>query len=136
MLRRLNDIVLAIDFDETIAHRDRFPAIGRPLDGAIEYINKLYEEGYYIIVWTCRNSMHKLIAEKYMNEHGILFDKINESRPNELIQFNNEDTRKVWATAYIDDSSLSWKVNGVPPWNEIYDMCQKLIPHNCIPEGK
>ena len=135
-MRKLNNVVLAIDFDETIAERARFPESGEPLDGAIEYINKLYNEGYYIIIWTCRSGMHKLIAEKYLLENGICFDKVNEARPHELYQFNNEDTRKVWAHAYIDDSSLQWKVEGMPTWDKIYDMCQLLKPHNCIPEPK
>jgi hypothetical protein len=136
MRQKLNDIVLCIDFDATIAHRDAFPKIGKPLDGAVEAINKLYNEGYFIIVWTCRSGMHQLEAEQYLLDNGIPYDKVNSARPKELIQFNNEDTRKVWATAYIDDSSIEWKVKGMPHWSEIYKLCEELAPHPCIPEHK
>jgi hypothetical protein len=37
-MRQLNNIVLCIDFDDTIAEQDRFPNPGLPKPGAVEYI--------------------------------------------------------------------------------------------------
>lgn len=133
-MRKLNDIVLCVDFDGTINNADApFPNPGTPRVDAIKYLNKLYNEGYYILVWSCRSGMHQLIGEKWLLDHGISFDKFNESRPHEKIQFDGHDTRKVWGTVYIDDRNLEWKIKGIPSWEEIYNMCQQLKPENCVP---
>jgi hypothetical protein len=135
MRKALNGIVLVIDFDGTINAADKpFPDPGSEKEGAKTFINKLWSEGFFIIVWSCRNGIAKLTGEQWMMDHGIQYDKFNEPRPSELLQFNGEDTRKVWGTVYIDDRNLEWKVNGMPEWPKIYDMCQKLKKENCIPD--
>ena len=65
----MNDKILAIDFDDTIVDSN-YPTIVRLREGAKEYINKLYNEGYYIIIWTCRSGAHKQVAELYLLNHG------------------------------------------------------------------
>ena len=89
MRKKLNDIVLAIDFNSTIAHRDAFPKIGSPLTGAVEAINKLYNEGYFIIVQTCRSGMHQLEAEQYLLdiEREAFLSLCTERKTLERIQF-------------------------------------------------
>jgi len=135
-MRKLNGISLLVDFDETISEKGHFPIPGVPIKDSLEYLNKLYLEGYYLIIWTCRNSINQLLAEKWLLDHGYMFDKINEPRPDELLLFDGKGTRKIWSHCYIGDDSLSWKVNGMPSWKEIYDMVQQLVPKDCIPKPK
>ncbi len=94
--------------------------------------NRLYDEGYYIIIWSCRNGNHQLIAEKWLLDNGIKFDKFNESRPHEKILFDGNDTRKIWGTVYIDDRNLEYKLKGLPDWETLYYKCKLLKPENCI----
>lgn len=135
MKRILNGVCLLIDFDETISTKGRFPVPGEQIEASLEYVNRLYNEGYYIIIWTCRSDLHLLQAEQWLLNQGYMFDKINQARPHELLLFEGKDTRKIWGHTYIGDDSLSWKVNGMPHWSEIYEMVKMLKPHNCIPEN-
>lgn len=136
-MRKMNGVVLSFDFDGTINNADaQFPDPGTEKKDSLKYLNKLYLEGFYIIIWSCRSGLHQLVGEKWLSDHGYMIDKFNESRPAEKLQFNGEDTRKIWATVYVDDRNLEWKINGMPSWEEIYHMCQKLKPENCVPNHK
>jgi hypothetical protein len=46
-------VILAVDFDGTIV-KDEYPGIGKALPGAIQAINELYDDGYCIIINSCR----------------------------------------------------------------------------------
>lgn len=46
-------VILSIDFDGTIV-KDEYPGIGKALPGAIQAINELYDDGYCIIINSCR----------------------------------------------------------------------------------
>lgn len=108
-------IVLAIDFDETIVFNEPFPNIKGVLPKADYYINKLYEEGYYIIINTCRYGQHEHEAVEYLKLNSIPFHLINAHHP-DLITFYGNDTRKISADIYIDDKNL----DALPDWEGIY----------------
>ena len=46
--------ILALDFDGTIVEH-KFPDIGALKPNVVGVINQLFNEGYYIIIWTCRS---------------------------------------------------------------------------------
>jgi|YelNatPaOPRAMG01_1025707.scaffolds.fasta_scaffold06430_4 ribonucleotide monophosphatase NagD (HAD superfamily) len=115
--------VIAIDFDGTIVE-DKYPEIGELKDGARETINALSHEGYFIIIWTCRTGEKMLEAEAFLRKNGVRFDAINESSPENLAKYNGNDTRKVHAHIYIDDSA----VTPLPHWNEIYQLVHNKLP--------
>lgn len=117
-------MIIAIDFDGTIVE-DHFPEIGKMIDGAREVINKLYDEGYTIIIWTCRTRINKARAIEFLALNGIKYHRFNESSLANLRQYNNIDTRKVYADLYIDDKGL---MKPLPPWSEIYEMVHDRVP--------
>lgn len=117
-------MIIAIDFDGTIVE-DRYPEIGKLIDGAREVINKLYDEGYEIIIWSCRARVGKARAIEFLAKNGIKYHRFNESSPANLKQYNNVDTRKVYADIYIDDKGL---MKPLPPWSEIYEMVHDRVP--------
>lgn len=117
-------MIVAIDFDGTIVE-DRYPEIGKLIDGAREVINKLYDEGYEIIIWSCRARVGKARAIEFLAKNGIKYHRFNESSPANLKQYNNVDTRKVYADLYIDDKGL---MKPLPPWSEIYEMVHDRVP--------
>lgn len=114
--------ILSIDFDNTLAIVENFPHINGLRPGAKKYVNKLYDEGYYIQIWTCRtdkkgecNDMTK--AKEFLTQEGVKFHKINENHP-ALTEAFKSDSRKLSADLYIDDKGL-WPL-GIPSWFTLY----------------
>lgn len=103
-------MIVAIDFDGTIC-RGTFPCIDGLQPGAREVITRLYEEGHYIIIWTCRTGEALLTAINWLLEMGVPFNSVNAGCPENLRQYG-QDGRKVYAHVYVDDKNLG----GFPGW--------------------
>lgn len=114
-------LVLAIDFDGTIATIS-FPDVGALIKDADVFIRKLYEEGHYIIINTCRSGKQEGLAEDFLNAHDIPYHYINSNLP-ELIVKYSQDCRKISADIYIDDKCLM----GLPSWGGIYHIIQDKL---------
>ena len=110
-------MIIAIDFDGTIV-ADAYPAIGELKPGAKEVINRLRDEGYYIIIWTCRAGIRLLEAIEFLAKNGIRYHQINKNSPENIREYKGVDTRKVYADLYIDDKGIG----GLPDWSEIYQI--------------
>lgn len=100
-----NKAILLIDFDDTIVY-SKYPKILGLKPKAKETINKLHEEGFYIIIDTCRSGEEKYNVMKYLIKENIFFDKINENHP-DLIKYFKEDSRKLSGDISIDDKNIS-----------------------------
>lgn len=117
--------VLAIDYDGTIADTN-YPTILGRIKGAKKYINKLYNDGWYIIVWTCRcddntTTFPMSMAKDWLYANEIPYHKMNEHHPALVLTYNN-DSRKIAADFYIDDKSIS----GLPTWKKMYKYLSKF----------
>lgn len=123
----IDNVVLAIDFDGTICTTS-YPEIGRERKDAKEIINKLYDEGYLIVINTCRSDGGKYKAESivrtFLELRGIKYHTINENLPH-LIEYYGCDTRKISADVYIDDKCLY----DIPSWKEKYKIIKKRFPN-------
>ncbi len=106
--------VIAVDFDLTICDSD-YPTCGPAIKGAKKYINKLYDEGFAIIINTCRTQEAEGAATRWLNDHGIKYDYLNCNAPWRIESFGM-DCRKISADVYVDDK----QVGGLPPWKKIY----------------
>ena len=110
--------VIAIDFDGTIVEHD-FPRIGALKPWAKSVINKWYDMGYKIIIWTCRNNHEPDHPEwdqapisavrEFLMKEGVKFHGINQQQPG--LGFYLE-ARKIFANVYIDDRNMG----GFPGW--------------------
>ena len=122
----MNQVVLAVDFDGTICEVD-YPSIGRERKGAKEYINKLYDEGYTIVINTCRTNdgafKAESIAKQFLEIRGIKYHYFNEN-PEFLIKMYGCDTRKISADVYIDDKCMF----DIPSWKEKYVIIKAKYP--------
>lgn len=96
--------VFAIDFDNTIAVENCYPDVGPLIPFSKEFINRLYDDGAYIIIWTSRDvdTLHKV--KDFLIENGIKFHKINEPNPTLQEMFGN-NPRKIGADWYLDDKT-------------------------------
>jgi hydroxymethylpyrimidine pyrophosphatase-like HAD family hydrolase len=113
-------LIVAIDFDNTIANStaDYVPVYIKP--GAKEVINWAHTHGCYIIIWTCRAGKMLRQVIKFLKDNGVKYDKINENYP--LLDFDT--SRKIYYDVLIDDRNLGFVVD----WRSIRDMLkQKLL---------
>lgn len=106
-------MIIAIDFDGTIVQND-FPRIGKLLPGAAECIERLYNDGHYIIIWTCRCADDLSAAVNFLLENEIPFHRINDNNPVNTAKYNS-NSRKVYAHTYIDDKNIG----GFPGWEMV-----------------
>lgn len=110
-------MIVVIDFDGTIVE-DAYPEIGLLRRNAKEVINRLYEEGNYIVINTCRSGAFEIDACTFLEGEGVKYHYINHNPPH-LIEKFGQDCRKISGDIYIDDKCLM----GIPDdWEEIYDM--------------
>jgi len=109
-------MIIAIDFDNTIC-RSTYPVIEGLQPYAKEVINKLYDEGHYIILWTCRAGIELENALNFLLLNGIPFHRINDHHP-DMVELYGGNSRKVYADVYIDDK----QVGGLPSWLSIYEI--------------
>lgn len=105
-------MIFAIDFDGTIVKHE-YPKIGDLRPRAKSVINKLYDKGHYIIIWTCRNDPELTEAINYLKMIRIKYHKVNENAPLKLVGFKTAP--KIFANVYIDDLNLG----GFPGWDYV-----------------
>ena len=97
-------LIVAVDFDGTLCE-DRYPHIGEPKQGTIDLVKSYQENGWRIILWTCRTDEYLEAAVAWCKEHGLEFDAINTNIPEVKDMFGG-DTRKVFADKYLDDKNV------------------------------
>lgn len=95
----MKSLVLAIDFDGTIVDH-KFPLIGELKPYAKEVINRLFDKGHEIIIWTCRSEPRDIKNMKdFLDNNGIKYNRINEN--SRRVTFGCWP--KIYANMYIDD---------------------------------
>jgi hypothetical protein len=132
-MEKFEQLILLIDFDKTI-NDSSYPEVGDGYKHSKEVINKLYLQGCYIIINTCRTDIKELEAEAWLLKNGYYFHKINDQHPNGLLHYGSEmqithgiNSRKLWGHLQIDDLNLEWAVKGMPTWDEIDKLVQTYI---------
>ena len=97
--------VIAVDFDGTLCE-NRYPEIGEPRMSLINQVKFAKSQGMKVILWTCRTE--KLLDEAvgWCEEHGLVFDAVNENLQ-ERIDTYGGDCRKISADFYLDDKAVT-----------------------------
>jgi len=94
---------IAIDFDGTLAEFGEWIGdnhIGKPIDGGRESVQRLKDEGYVIIIYTCRGNLTPV--KEWLDKHKIPYDYLNEN-PH---QPESISPNKMYADLYIDDRGV------------------------------
>lgn len=96
---------ICVDFDGTIVDH-RFPDIGAPVPGAIDWLKKLQKAGGLIILFTMRSDGRKYgnvlsAAADYVEKNGVKLFGINENPD----QAEWTSSPKAYGHLYIDDSA-------------------------------
>jgi hypothetical protein len=111
----MKKLTISIDFDDTIV-KNEYPNIGILIKDSKRFINKLYADGHFIIINTCRMDRYERDAADYLFKKGVHFHTINQNQPGRITFFQG-DCRKMSADIYIDDRNLG----GIPSWEMIYN---------------
>ena len=93
--------IYAIDFDGTIC-TNKWPEIGEPIQSTVNYILAIQEHGDQWILWTMRDGERLDEALKWLDQHGLHPDAVNDNLP-QMKAFYGNNPRKVFANYYIDD---------------------------------
>lgn len=94
---------IAVDFDGTLC-KEAWPDIGEANMPLINFLISWRQDGKKVILWTCRENEMLASAVEWCGHHGLYFDAIN-CNLRERIEAYHNDSRKIGADYYIDDSS-------------------------------
>lgn len=97
---------IAVDFDGTIVEH-KFPDIGRPVPGALEWLCKWKAAGATLMLWTMRADGQQFgsvlsDAIDFCNRNGVCFDAVNSG----IGDREWTDSPKVHANIYVDDAAF------------------------------
>jgi hypothetical protein len=103
---------IAIDFDGTIVEH-KFPAIGRSVPGAFEWMKKWKEAGARLILWTMRSDRatnayapgeeaYLTHAVQFCRDKGVEFDAVNAG----IDDWRWTTSPKAFAKVYVDDAAF------------------------------
>lgn len=96
--------IIAVDFDGTLC-KNAWPEIGEPYGYMISSIKQFREDGYKIILWTCREGDDLEKALSWCAERGLMFDAVNDNLE-ETKKFFGGNSRKIVADYYVDDKAM------------------------------
>lgn len=122
--------IILIDFDGTITDdSEQYPNIGKLRPFAREVINKYYNLGHCILIFTCRCDEEETKAKQWLLNHDIKFCHINQNCKVRIEQYQN-DTRKLGAHIHIDDRNLDTLYNESIDWKEIDHKLEYVLQNN------
>ena len=124
-------LIIACDFDESIAYTEKDGIPRELLPYASEVLVWIRNQGHFLILWTCRTGERLAVALRFLHGKGIVFDAVNENWPNAA-----PTSRKIFSHFYIDDHSfpIDWleikkKIAAMPPPEDVNpDLYQDAIP--------
>lgn len=110
---------ICIDIDGTICQYLEWVSpyhFGKVLPGAKETINKLHNDGWYIIIFSTRSN--KDIVGDFLRHNNIYFDSINENP----FQPENALGGKPIADVYLDDRAITFRGDWSNAYTEIINL--------------
>ena len=91
---------IIIDLDGTICTEENTysRSLAKPISGAVESINKLYDEGHTIIIYSARTWMEYEMTSIWLKTNNVKYHQLVMGKPigdvwidDRAIQFNNWD---------------------------------------------
>lgn len=88
-------LIIAYDFDNTVFD---YHGVGHTYDHVINLLRRCNKVGAHFIVFTAKSDAEVPFMKKYLQEHHIPFDSINEN-----LNFIPFDGRKIYYNILLDD---------------------------------
>lgn len=103
---------IIIDLDGTICTEEKTysRSLAKPIEGAIDNINKLYEAGHTIIIYSSRSWMEFEMTTHWLNTHGVKYHQLVLGKP----------IGDVW----IDDRAIRFDT-----WENVIEKIKNLKKH-------
>jgi hypothetical protein len=113
---------IAVDFDGVLAHK-AWPAIGKEMPGAMAFLRWINEQGWWRILFSCREGGHLKAAMGWLEKRGFAADwwtAIN-ATPKPISDLYESDSKKPGFHALVDDLAIGFptKSGGDPDWAAI-----------------
>jgi len=113
---------VAVDFDGVLA-RKAWPAVGEEMPGAVAFLKWLDEQGWWRVLFTCREGGHLKAALGWLDKQGYgegWWTAVN-ATPKPITDQYGSDSRKIGFHALIDDLAIGFpaKKDGAPDWERI-----------------
>ncbi len=97
--------ILLIDIDGTICEdipneQSHLFKTAKVLDGALEFVNKEYNQGNMVTFFTSRTSEHRQITEEWLQQKGFRYHSVCFNKPrfiggNEYVWIDNHNVRGI-----------------------------------------
>jgi len=116
-------MIIALDFDGTCC-KHLHPSVGDEIDGCVDVLRELTEEGHELILWTCRDGYELELAVQWFVKHKLELAAIQSNSPN--VPYAGLVSRKIYAHLYIDDRGL-----GIPLTSTYPDEREHVDWHRC-----
>ena len=101
--------ICGVDFDDTLFLNSYPHNYSQPNWKIINHIKMRREQGWYIILVTCRHDKETgnflTEAVEACKNIGLEFDLVNENHPHLIEKWG--DSRKIYCDEYIDDKNIS-----------------------------
>lgn len=129
--------IIGVDFDGTVVEH-KFPAIGKPVPQALEWLRRFQEAGAKLVLWTMRSNgpqKDRLVLSEaicYLRSNSIELWGINENPE----QSKWTSSPKAYCHIYIDDAAAGCplvEVAGERPyvdWNIVGPSVMRQIKAN------
>lgn len=75
----------------------------KPFEESIRAVNRLYDEGHYICLFTSRKEEHRKVTEMWLKKHGVKYHQIIFNKPRKTgryVEYHWIDNVKVRATTF------------------------------------
>lgn len=99
--------IAAVDFDGLLVE-NKFPEIGELRQPMFNAVKRLQENGWKIVLWSCRTGDMLKDAVEFCVQNGLVPDAVNENLK-EVQEYFGGDTRKVFANMYLDDRNANYR---------------------------
>ena len=116
--------IWAVDFDGCLCE-SRWPSIGPPNEELITMLRCAKKAGVALILWTCRTEQLLAEAIAWCEDHGLIFDAVNDNLP-EIVAAYGYNPRKIWASLYLDDRAVH--IDRKDWCKELWDRLQETPP--------
>ena len=116
--------VLALDFDGTITKKSKYPIMGDLRPEIPKFLNDMKNEGYVIVLNTCRKGQYLKEAVQLLKESNVynLFDwnYLNDGS-------KKGDSGKLVASFYLDDRACFVDLDDKKVWPYLPDMIERQV---------
>lgn len=98
--------VIFVDLDGTLCSEEKTfeRPLARPLPGARDALNRIYDSGHTVVIWTARGWEQYRITKDWLDRHGFKYHQIIMGKPIAAVFIDDRARRfEGWDKNYLDE---------------------------------